>query len=155
MVTARPRTAEMPADEVDRRFDEALEAARARIANEKETQPVSRSKQKGTKHESDLVAFLHQVGAIHVERRALNGTRDRGDIAGIPGVVIEAKNEKQITLAAYLDEAKAEAANDHADLGVAWIHRRGKASPGDGYVVMDGYAFVWLLTKAGYIKEAS
>ena len=32
----------------------------------------------------------------------------------------------------------------------AWIKRRGKASPGEAYVVMDGETFTHLLREAGY-----
>ena len=66
----------------------------------------------------------------HAERRALNGNQDRGDIAGVPGCVIEAKNAKTINLAGWLDEANLERDNDRADLGVVWFKRRGKVSPG-------------------------
>ena len=111
---------------------------------------TNRSKAKGTSWESEIVAFLRSAGWPHVERRTLNGATDRGDIAGIPGIVIEAKSVKTITLGAYVVEAAKERANDRADLGVAWIKRRGKASAGHGYVVMDGAQFAWLLKEAGY-----
>ena len=108
------------------------------------------SKAKGTAWESAIAAFLQGHGWPYVERRSLAGALDRGDIAGIPGVVIEAKSVKTVALGAFLDEANAEAVNDHADFGVAWIKRRGKVSPGQGYVVMDGSTFVGLLFEAGY-----
>lgn len=111
---------------------------------------VNRSKQKGTSWESEIVTFLNAQGWPHVERRTLNGSADRGDITGIPGVVIEAKSVKTITLGAFVDEAAKERANDRADLGVAWIKRRGKSSAEHGYVVMDGAQFAWLLKEAGY-----
>ena len=111
---------------------------------------TSRSRAKGTGWESAIVTWLTANGWPHVERRALNGSKDRGDIAGIPGVVIEAKNAKTITLGAWLDEATTEAANDRADLGVVWFKRRGQLSPGRGYVLMDGATFTRLLTAAGY-----
>lgn len=113
---------------------------------------MSRSKQKGTSWETAVVRFLSQFTPT-VERRALHGGRDLGDVAGIPGVVIEAKNEKALTLAAYVDEAINEGDNANADVAVAWIHRRGKASPADGYVVMNGTQFVSLLIDAGYLPQ--
>lgn len=112
---------------------------------------MSASKRKGTGWESAVVQFLKENGATHAERRSLNGAKDRGDIAGIPGVVIECKNEKAVTLAAYLDEANTEAANDGARIGVAWIKRRGKTSPGQGYVLLDGDTLIRLLVDAGYL----
>lgn len=115
------------------------------------------SKAKGTAWESAIVAYLTDLGWQHIERRTLAGSNDRGDIAGIPGIVIEAKSVKSITLGAFVDEAKREASNDtHAtsrkdnSLGVAWIKRRGHSSPARGYVVMDGDTFACLLDEAGY-----
>lgn len=111
---------------------------------------MSRSKQKGTAWETAVVRYLQDYSPT-VERRALHGGRDLGDITGIPSVVIECKNEKALALASYVDEAIAEGDNAHADVAVAWIHRRGKASPADGYVVMNGTQFVSLLLDAGYL----
>ena len=108
------------------------------------------AKQKGTAWETAIVQFLQRTGWPSAERRTLAGSKDRGDIAGIPGVVIEAKNTKSIALGTFLDEANLEALNDGAALGVAWIKRRGRTWPGHGYVVMDGDAFVSLLHQAGY-----
>jgi len=111
---------------------------------------VNAAKTKGTAWESKIVAFLGCVGWPHVERRTLNGARDKGDIAGIPGVVIEAKNQNRTSLAEWLDEAEAEGRNAGAAVRVVWAHRKGKAHPGDGYVVMTGSQFVELLKGAGY-----
>jgi len=114
---------------------------------------MSASKRKGTSWESAIVDYLREHGAPHAERRALGGTRDRGDIAGIPGVVIEAKSAAKTELGVWLAEAETERANDGANLGVVWHKRRGKASPGDGYATMDGATLVRLLTEAGYIPR--
>lgn len=115
---------------------------------------MSASKRKGTGWESAVVEYLRQNGAPCAERRALGGSLDRGDVAGIPGVVIECKNEKSITLASYVDEAEIERRNDNAAIGAAWIKRRGKSSPADGYVTLTGEAFVRLLADAGYLAAA-
>lgn len=114
---------------------------------------MSASRRKGTNWESAIVDYLTANGATQTERRALCGTNDRGDIAGIPGLVIEAKNEKRIDLAGYVTEAEQERTNDGARIGLAWVKRRGKTSPGDAYVVMTGANLVRLLTDAGYIRE--
>lgn len=116
---------------------------------------MSAARDRGTRWETLIVEYLRESGALHAERRALQGALDRGDIAGIPGVVIEAKNAKAITLGPWLNEALAEKANDHADVGVVWHHRRGKGSPRDAYVTMTGSDFVWLLKVAGYIKGST
>lgn len=111
---------------------------------------MSRSKAKGTAWESRIVAFLREFSPV-VERRALQGTKDTGDIAGLPGVVIEAKSTAKLELAQFVDEAVAEGDNANAAVAVAWVHRRGKASAADGYVVMTGTQFVSLLIDAGYL----
>ena len=108
-------------------------------------------KAKGTRWETAVVEYLRMAGVPHAERRALNGAGDQGDIAGLPGIVIEAKNCRTVDLAGWLDEAETERANARADVGVAWHHRRGKSSPGQGYVTMTGETFVALLRAAGYI----
>lgn len=112
---------------------------------------MSRSKAKGTLWESAIVTYLRSNGVPHAERRALAGTLDRGDIAGIPGVVIEAKSAARLDLAGWLAEAECERDNDHATHGIVWAKRTGKTSAADGYVLMTGAALVQLLTEAGYI----
>ena len=111
---------------------------------------MTRSRAKGTAWESAIVAYLRERGWPNAERRALSGSADRGDIAGVVGVVIEAKSAARVELAAWLDEANREAVNDRADLGVVWFKRRGKASPGAGFVLMDGVTLLHLLAEAGY-----
>lgn len=110
---------------------------------------MNASKAKGTRWESAIVEFLAGFWP-HVERRSLNGAKDKGDIAGIPGVVIEAKNSNRTELASWVDEAEAEGANAAADVRVVWMHRRGKSSAEHGYVVMTGGQFAYLLKEAGY-----
>ncbi len=112
---------------------------------------MSASKRKGTAWESAIVDYLRGVGAVHAERRALNGAKDRGDVAGIPSVVIEAKSAARVELAAWLDEAEAERDNDGANIGVVWFKRRGKTNPRQGFVLMDGATLVHLLAEAGYL----
>lgn len=109
---------------------------------------MSAAKAKGTRWESDIVRALREAGFVQAERRAGNGTHDRGDIAGVPGLVIEAKNCARTELAEWVDEADCEARNDGARYGVVWHHRRGKAAPEDGYVTMSGATFLRLLADA-------
>ena len=106
---------------------------------------MSRSKAKGTAAETAVVRYLRSVGFVQAERRALNGIADRGDIAGIPGVVIEVKNHARQELPAWVAEAETERDNDNADLGVVWHKRRGKGSPADWFVTMSGAQFAALL----------
>lgn len=112
---------------------------------------MTAARTKGTAWETAIVGYLRTVGAPHAERRALGGANDRGDIAGVPGVVIEAKSAARLELGAWLAEAEAERANDGAALAVVWHKRRGKASPADAYVTMTGAALAHLLAAAGYL----
>lgn len=109
------------------------------------TRSRATAKKAGTAWETAIVQTLIAYGYPHAERRRLSGAHDRGDIAGVPGVVIEAKNTNRLELAAAVDEANIEAANAHVPIGVAWFKRKGKPSPLDGYVVMDGATFLRLI----------
>ena len=111
---------------------------------------MSRSRAIGTAWESAIVDFLRTRGWPTAERRAMGGANDRGDIAGVIGIVIEAKNARTIDLASWWREAEQERANDRARHAVLWLKRRGKSSAGDGWVVMDGETLVELLHEAGY-----
>lgn len=106
---------------------------------------MSRNKDKGSAAERAIVDYLRRVGFTHAERRLAGATKDRGDIAGIPGVVIEAKNQARAELGEWLKEAHIERDNDGAQIAAVWHKRRGKANPADWYVTMDGSTFAALL----------
>jgi hypothetical protein len=114
---------------------------------------MSKSKRKGTAWETDIVRYLAPLFP-DVERRALEGVNDRGDVAGVPGVVIEAKNCRELTLAGWVDEMIVEVHNASARIGVVWHKRRGKASPADAYVTMTGRQFVEILVALGVGQHA-
>ncbi|MFG3509679.1 hypothetical protein ACGF5F_29725 [Streptomyces sp. NPDC047821] len=50
----------------------------------------TKSKAKGTAAEREVVRYLQNWWPA-AERRALSGNKDKGDVAGIPGVVVEVK----------------------------------------------------------------
>lgn len=106
---------------------------------------MSASKRKGTLFESAVVEWLRAHGHPYAERRALRGGRDAGDIAGLPGVVLELKSCNRIELAAWMDEARQEAANAGVELFAVIAKRRGKGDPGDAYVITDLATFNLLL----------
>jgi hypothetical protein len=108
------------------------------------------SKKRGTAWETQVAQYLQQSGWPHVERRALHGAQDKGDLLGLPGLVVECKSANRIQLAEWLKEAQAETANAGAELGVVWAKRSGKGSAADGYVIMDGATLVHLLKLAGW-----
>lgn len=109
---------------------------------------MSAAKKKGTAAETAVVNYLRSAGFVQTERRALNGTNDRGDVAGIPGTVIEVKNHARAELAAWLDEAETERRNDGAAVAAVWHKRRGKGDPADWFVTMTGAQFTNLLREA-------
>lgn len=89
---------------------------------------MSRQKQKGTAFESAIVEYLQdKLCDDTIERRALNGTADRGDISGVTfcghRMVLECKNEARMRLAEYMREAETEAKNDGA-FYYAVIHKK-------------------------------
>lgn len=108
------------------------------------------AKDAGTRWETAVVDALIAHGWPHAERRRLAGAQDKGDVAGIAGVCIEAKDAQRHELAAWVEEAAREGTNAGARLSVAWAKRRGKPRAEDGYVVMTGAVFMQLLKEAGY-----
>lgn len=112
---------------------------------------MSKSKAKGTAWETEIVRALREALWPHAERRTLSGTHDKGDLNVHPKVVIEAKSHGTLKFSEWVAEAEVEKANANAEIGVVWAKKRGKASANDGYVVMTGDQFMYLLGKAGYL----
>jgi hypothetical protein len=108
------------------------------------------AKAKGRFWENRIVAYLTSAGWPYTERRRLAGTSDRGDIAGIPGVIIEAKSAKTYSLPAWMKETRIERNNAKAAIGALWIKANGKTDAGEGFVLLPPEDFVRLLREAGY-----
>lgn len=113
---------------------------------------VSAARRKGTAAETAVVDYLHVTGRPHVERRAANGNSDRGDIAGIPGVVLEVKSGARLELPAWLKETEVERVNDDAAYGLLIVKPKGVGTTrvADWPVVLPLSAAVRLLKEAGY-----
>ena len=111
---------------------------------------MSKSKQKGTSAETAVVNWLVSKGRKHVERRTLNGSNDRGDIAGIPAVVLEVKNCVKMELSAWLKELEVEMHNDKADTGAVVHKKKGTTDVGMWYATMPVHGWYKLLEEAGY-----
>ena len=109
---------------------------------------TNRNKAKGSAWERAIVEHLRAAGWPYAERRLAGAIKDRGDIAGVVGVVIEAKNTATTRLAEWVKEAETERQNDGAWLGVVWHKKVGKTSAADGYVTMTGAQFTQLLARA-------
>jgi hypothetical protein len=117
---------------------------------------VTRSKQRGTKAETDVRNYLRLRGWPFARRLTLGGSKDPGDITlgdGIP-VTIEVKDCAEYRLSQWLTEAHTERDNNGHHIGFVWFKRRGKGSPADWYVLMDGATVTKLLIEAGYQPPA-
>lgn len=111
---------------------------------------MSKQRQKGTLHETNVVAFLRDNGFPYAERRALNGQFDKGDITGCGPLVFECKNHKELAFAEWLRETEVERVNANADFGIVVAKRRGVWDAGESYAVVTLDAMVRLLKQAGY-----
>jgi len=110
------------------------------------------SKDKGRAWENAIVEFLDTLGVPGVERRRLAGSQDKGDISGIRGVMIEAKNERGWKIPEWLREVDRQMRNAKAPVGVVWARVMGKPKAGDGVIIMHPHTFLGLLEAAGYLK---
>lgn len=108
------------------------------------------SKRKGSAWELAIAKYLVEKGWIYAERRIAGSNVDKGDLNGIIGCVIEAKNEKKITLSDYLKELEVEMNNAKAKTGVVMIKKKGTTDVGKGYAVMPIDVWVELMKEAGY-----
>lgn len=99
------------------------------------------NKARGTRFESAIVGYLQwALGTRDIERRALNGARDTGDIAGLKAhgerLVVECKSHRVFDLGTWMGEAETERANDDALAGVVVFKRPRKTDPAEAYVLM-------------------
>lgn len=102
---------------------------------------TNKSKRKGSAWETRLCDYLRTLHPL-AERRVMGGVHDRGDVAGIAGWVIEAKNCVKVELAAWLDEAQKEALSAGVSRFAVVFPRRNK-SAADAFVLMP----LWLLSE--------
>lgn len=105
---------------------------------------MSKSRSKGTRGENAFVSYMNERGFVHVERRAMRGIHDTGDIAGVPGWVFEVKNQDRDQLAAWVNEMLIECANAGTKHGIV-IHPRRSRPIGQWYATMTVEQFVDLL----------
>lgn len=120
---------------------------------------MSRQKDKGTRFETAVTEYLKEALCDEtIERRALNGTCDRGDISGVKfcghRMVLECKNENRMRLAEYMREAETEAANDNA-LYYAVIHKKRGVGISTAQTIGQQYVTMPLHVLASIIYEAN
>lgn len=94
------------------------------------------NKRKGNRAELLVAKWLRSLGWVNAERSRAGWTDDRGDIDGLPGVVIEVKAEKKIDLPGYIRELENEIGNARAWTGTVIVKRRGSENVDDWYAVM-------------------
>lgn len=109
---------------------------------------MSASRARGTRGETNFVTYL-KPHYPQAERRALNGNRDRGDVAGIPDVTIEVKAAKRLELGAWLRELDVEMVNDGSVLGFLAVKPVGKTQGADYFIVCRPDVMLRLLKEAG------
>ena len=114
----------------------------------------------GTRFETHIATYLADALADpRIERRARNGTKDRGDITGLlwhgHRLVAELKNTARLNLPAWTAEAHLEAGNDDALAGIVIHKRHGVGDPGRQWVSMtvDDLIGLWLLQRFGHRKD--
>lgn len=109
---------------------------------------MSKSKQKGTLAETAVAEYLKTFWP-NVERRALQGQNDKGDIAGVPNAVIEVKNHKTYKFKEWIKETEIERKNASAEIGILIVKPNGIGVSN----VNDWWAVVSLQTMSKLLKE--
>jgi len=109
------------------------------------------AKAAGTRHESNVVAYLATHVDDIIERRRQSGAKDRGDISGwrFGGrrIVAELKDYGgKVKVGTWLNEAETERLNDDADVALVIAKRLGTTDPGDQVVLLTLRDLVSLLT---------
>jgi hypothetical protein len=109
------------------------------------------AKTAGTRFETAIAkALAAALDDDRIERRARNGTKDRGDISGVrihgKRLVIECKDCTTLRLPEWTAEARIEAGNDDALVGVVVHKRRGVSDPMHQWVSMTVADLVAILT---------
>lgn len=108
-------------------------------------------KRKGDEAERRVAAWLAAHGWPYAERQLGAGRKaDVGDIAGLPGIVVEVKNHRTLALSAWLRELDAETVNARAEHGVLVVKRKGVSNAGQWYAVTTLDDWARLATEAGW-----
>lgn len=107
----------------------------------------------GTEFTTHTIRYLQLRGWPDAELRNLAGEKDKGDIVGLPRLVIECKGGKQAETAGdalvekWLEETERERRNAGADLGLLVMKRAsyGERRAGEWWAVMSGWTFARLV----------
>lgn len=102
----------------------------------------AKERRKGNEAERAVAQYLRDNGWEAVTSRAKNGTQDGYDIISDTPLAVEVKNHSRMDLSGWLAQARNNAGDK---VPVVWHKKRGKSSPAEWYVTMDGQALVDLL----------
>lgn len=94
------------------------------------------NRSKGTAWETRIVEWLRPRFPF-VERRAQYGALDRGDLTGLPGVVVEAKAQQRLCLPEWHRQLQAEVDNAGAALGLMCVKIKGVNMPAESIWIVD------------------
>ena len=115
------------------------------------TRSRASAKAAGTRFETSIArALAEALDDDRIERRAKTGARDRGDIGGVrihgKRVVLELKDCARLDLPGWTREAREEAGNDDALVGLVIHKRRGVGDPMEQWVTCTVRDLVALIT---------
>lgn len=84
------------------------------------------SKQKGKRFELELSRKFREYGYTESRRTAqyCGNTGDASDVAGLPGIHVEAKHQERMQLYDWMDQAKHDAKESGKDVLPAVFHKR-------------------------------
>jgi len=104
------------------------------------------NKIKGTRYEGEVADYIDARKPYPVERRALHGSVDRGDLVGVPDWAIECKAVQAWAkeLHSFIHEAEVQAENAGVPFGCVVVKRRNRPVE-DSYVVMSLRQFTEVL----------
>jgi hypothetical protein len=117
---------------------------------------VNKPRNKGTFAETTVVNYLRDNGFPHAERRSLKGAKDRGDVAGCPGLCFEVKYAGVTPkIGAWLGETGVESLNDGADYGILVVKPLGlgERSVASWYAVMTAEYFDKLVRAVRFLEN--
>ena len=108
------------------------------------------NKRRGDTYERTVISALHVLGWPYAERTRAGYERDRGDVAGMPGLVVQCKNVKTPRWVEWLTDLADQVRNARADHGVLFFKRPGNTDPRYDLAVMYVEDWARLTRKAGY-----
>ena len=111
------------------------------------------AKAKGRAVENAVVAFLQSFG-LPVERRRLQGAKDKGDIAGWQNVAVEVKSGGgTLKIPEWLRETAVEKENAGAEVAVLIVRPRGVTDPSEFWAIQPLGEWLQLMDLAGYLDN--